>query len=263
VLLQVGDVPVHVQLDGASGAPPVLLTHTLGTSLHVWDERVMRLCRSFRVVRSDLRGHGLSGVTRGPYSIEGLAPDCFGVLDALEIETAHVAGISIGGMIAQVMAAEAPRRVVSLILCDTANAIPGREIYTERARTVRAQGMDVIADAVMARWVTPGFLDSPAAEGLRAMVLLTAARAMPGPARRSWPATCPPARGASRADAGAGGRPGPGDAAGLRRGASRGHRGRIPRSHHERVAYSHNRAADRGCGRDDSLPCVAAGRRPV
>jgi 3-oxoadipate enol-lactonase/4-carboxymuconolactone decarboxylase len=173
MFLQIGDIAVHIQIDGPPNAPPLLLIHSLGTSLHVWDEQVAALSRAFRVVRFDLRGHGLSGVTRGPYAMEGLAQDGFGVLDALGIKTAHVAGVSIGGMIGQVMAAAEPSRVASLILCDTALSIPGREIYTERAAVVRARGMDAIADAVMARWVTPGFLAAPAGQGLRAMLLRT------------------------------------------------------------------------------------------
>jgi 3-oxoadipate enol-lactonase/4-carboxymuconolactone decarboxylase len=104
----------------------------------------------------------------------GLAQDCLAILDTLGIDKVHVAGLSIGGMIAQAMAAAAPDRLASLILCDTAMTIPGREIYTERAATVRSQGMEVIADAVMARWVTPGFLQDPAAIGLRNMLLRTA-----------------------------------------------------------------------------------------
>jgi 3-oxoadipate enol-lactonase / 4-carboxymuconolactone decarboxylase len=174
VFLQVGDIPVHVQVDGAPGAPPLVLIHSLGTSLHVWDEQVAPLSRSFRVIRFDLRGHGLSGVTPGPYSMDQLARDSFGVLDALAVEVAHVVGISIGGMIAQVMAAETPTRIASMVLCDTAMAIPGREIYIERARIVREQGMETIADAVMARWVTPSFLPTAEARGLRAMLVRTA-----------------------------------------------------------------------------------------
>jgi 3-oxoadipate enol-lactonase / 4-carboxymuconolactone decarboxylase len=174
MFLQVSDIPVHVQIDGSPGAPPLLMLHSLGTSLHVWDGQVPTLVRHYRVIRPDLRGHGLSGVTPGPYTIEGMARDCLAVLDALGIQKAHIAGLSIGGIIAQTIAAHAPDRVASLVLCDTAMAIPGREIYTERAATVRAKGMEAIADAVMTRWVTPGFMHSPEAQGLRAMLLRTA-----------------------------------------------------------------------------------------
>lgn len=174
MFLRCSGLTVHAQVEGPPGAPPLLLIHSLGTSLHVWDDQAAALARSFRVIRPDLRGHGLTEVTPGPYSMDGLARDCFAVLDAVNVKKAHVAGISIGGMIAQSMAAQAPERIASLILCDTAMAIPGREVYIDRAATVRSKGMDAIADAVMARWVTPGYADSPGAKGLRAMLLRTA-----------------------------------------------------------------------------------------
>ncbi len=170
-----GDITVHLQAEGALGAPPLVLLHSLGTDLHVWDEQAAVLARSFRVIRPDLRGHGLSGATPGDYSMALLAGDLAGLLDALKIERAHIGGISIGGMIAQSFAAAHPDRVASLILCDTAMAIPPVSTWQERIAKVRAEGIAAIADAVMARWVTTAFQDSPEAQGLRAMLLRTTA----------------------------------------------------------------------------------------
>jgi 3-oxoadipate enol-lactonase/4-carboxymuconolactone decarboxylase len=166
------DLTIHVQLSGPPGAPPLLLLHSLGTSLHVWDAQAEALSRSFRVIRPDLRGHGLTTVTHTA-SIARMAQDALAVLDALGVGQAHVAGLSIGGMIAQSLAAQAPDRVASLILCDTALAIPPPEGWHSRAALVRRDGMGEVADAVMARWVTPGFVNEPAAIGLRAMLLRT------------------------------------------------------------------------------------------
>lgn len=173
MFLRVGELAVHVQVDGPAGAPPLLLLHSLGTAGHVWDAQAQALSTGFRVIRPDLRGHGLTTVTAGPYTIEGMARDMLAVLDALGVGTAHVAGLSVGGLIAQSMAAQAPGRAASLILVDTAMAIPPVALWRERATTVRSQGMEAIADAVVARWVTPGFMDDPATLGLRAMLLRT------------------------------------------------------------------------------------------
>ena len=118
-------------------------------------------------------GTGSPSVTQGPYTIEGMARDALAVLDALGVARAHVAGLSIGGLIAQSMAAQAPERVASLVLCDTAMAIPPARNWHERAATVRESGIGAIADAVMARWVTPGFMAAPEAQGLRTMLLRT------------------------------------------------------------------------------------------
>ncbi len=173
MFLRVGDVTLHVQVDGPVAAPVLVMLHSLGTSLHVWDEQAAALAGPFRVVRPDMRGHGLSDVTPGPYTIDGLAADVLGVLDALGVHQAHVAGLSIGGLVAQGVAHRAPDRVASLTLVDTALAIPPPEGWHQRAALVRAHGMVAVADAVMARWVTPDFMDRPGAHGLRAMLLRT------------------------------------------------------------------------------------------
>jgi len=173
---------VHVQVEGPEGAPTVLLLHSLGTSLHVWDEQARALARRFRVVRPDLRGHGLTAVPLGPYAIDEMARDVLAVIDALGVEHAHVAGLSIGGLVAQSLASQAAERVASLVLCDTAMAIPPPDMWRERARIARTQGLEPLAEPVMARWVTPGFMDQPAAAGLRAMLLRTAPEGYAGAA---------------------------------------------------------------------------------
>lgn len=174
MFVRAGGITMHVQVDGPLGAPALVLLHSLGTSLHVWDDQAAALAGAFRVVRLDLRGHGLSEVTPGPYTMEQLADDVLALLDSLGVGQAHVAGLSIGGMVAQAVAHRAPGRVASLILCDTALAIPPAQLWRDRAALVRAEGMIAVADAVMARWVTPGFMGAPGAAGLRAMLLRTA-----------------------------------------------------------------------------------------
>jgi 3-oxoadipate enol-lactonase/4-carboxymuconolactone decarboxylase len=164
---------VHVQQEGPPGGPVLLLLHSLATNLHVWDAQAGALSGGFRIVRLDLRGHGLTGVTAGPYSIDGLADDVLAVMDALGHRRFCVAGLSIGGLIAQSMARRAPDRVASLVLCDTALAIPPASMWRERAATVRAHGTAAVADAVLARWMTAANADSAAARGLRAMLLAT------------------------------------------------------------------------------------------
>jgi 3-oxoadipate enol-lactonase len=173
MFLHASGINLHVQIDGPPNAAPILLLHSLGTTLHVWDPQAASLARGLRVIRPDMRGHGLSEVTKGPYSIEGLARDALSVLDALGIDRVHVCGISIGGLIAQAVASLAPPRVISLMLCDTAMRIPPPEHWHQRAALVRTAGMPAIVDAVMARWVTPAFQTAPPALGLRAMLLRT------------------------------------------------------------------------------------------
>jgi 3-oxoadipate enol-lactonase/4-carboxymuconolactone decarboxylase len=173
MFIDIKGLTVHVQLAGPPGAPALLLLHSLGTNLHVWDAQAETFASGFRVVRMDLRGHGLTSVAPGPYTIGGMAEDAVAVMDALGIERFHLAGLSIGGLIAQAVALQNPSRVASLILCDTARAIPPPEPWHARAAEVRAHGMASVVDAVLARWVTPPNADTPRARGLHAMLLAT------------------------------------------------------------------------------------------
>jgi len=171
MFVRVGDLDIHVQVSGAGA--PLLLLHSLGTNLHIWDAQAEALSRHFRVIRPDLRGHGLTSVTPGPYSMAQFARDALGLLDALGVHKAHVAGISIGGLISQAIAHEAPGRVLSLGLVDTALAIPPAQNWHDRAALVRKEGMTPLVEAVVARWVTEPSFQTPAANGLRAMLRRT------------------------------------------------------------------------------------------
>ncbi|OYV52282.1 MAG: 3-oxoadipate enol-lactonase, partial [Acidocella sp. 20-58-15] len=100
MFLRVNDLNIHVLTDGPPGAPPLVLLHSLGTNAHIWDSQAAELARSFRVIRPDLRGHGLTAGTPGPYTMDLFARDLVGLLDALGVGQAHIGGVSIGGMIA-------------------------------------------------------------------------------------------------------------------------------------------------------------------
>jgi 3-oxoadipate enol-lactonase len=170
--LDLPGITMHLRAEGPQDAPPLLMLHSLGTDGRVWQPQAEALAGRFRVLRPDLRGHGLTDVTPGPYTIEGMARDVLHALDTLRIDRLPVVGLSIGGMIAQSLAHQAPGRVASLVLCDTALAIPPAALWRERAATVRAYGMAAIADAVLARWLTPAAAPAATAS-LRAMLLGT------------------------------------------------------------------------------------------
>jgi 3-oxoadipate enol-lactonase/4-carboxymuconolactone decarboxylase len=175
MFLHLGDIVVHALVEGPPGPPaqepPVLLLHSIGTSLHVFDPQAAVLAKHRRVIRMDLRGHGQSGVTQGPYSMSLHARDAVALLDALGVQTAHVVGLSIGGRIALQMAAEHPDRVASLVLMDTAAEFPPPQAWQERIEAVLAHGSGTLADVVMPRWVVDPSLAS--SQGLRRMLLNT------------------------------------------------------------------------------------------
>jgi 3-oxoadipate enol-lactonase/4-carboxymuconolactone decarboxylase len=171
MFLSLGGVPFHLRDEGPRHAPPLLMLHSLGTSLAVWEPQATALARRYRVIRMDLRGHGLSAVSEDDGSIARLAADAVAALDALGVGAAHVAGLSIGGRIALEMAAAAPERVASLMLCDTALEFPPPEGWQQRMDAVRSGGMAAVADAVLARWVCDASL--PSSQGLLRMLLTT------------------------------------------------------------------------------------------
>ncbi|HYG86500.1 MAG TPA: 3-oxoadipate enol-lactonase [Azospirillum sp.] len=164
-----GDITVHYHLAGPPGAPVVLFANSIGTSFHIWDAQVPALSERYRVLRYDMRGHGLTDATPAPYSMDMLADDALALLDALGIERAHVVGLSIGGMMAQRLAAKAPQRVTSLVLCDTASRIGPPSIWADRIAAIRADGLASIAQGVMARWFTERYR-SERADAVRGFV---------------------------------------------------------------------------------------------
>lgn len=168
-------VEVHHDVSGPPDAPPLVLSNSLGSSMAMWDPQLPALAERFRVVRYDQRGHGASPVPPGPYTIDDVGADLEALLDRLDIERAHVCGLSLGGMTGMWLAINAPERVDRLaLLCTSAKLGPAAN-WAERAALVRAQGTAAIADAGLQRWATDGFVAAhpDRAEWLRRMMLDT------------------------------------------------------------------------------------------
>ncbi len=150
-------VEVHAVVEGPDDAPVMLLSNSLGADLGMWEPQVQALTERFRVVRYDTRGHGRSPVPAGDSAIDDLADDVVALLDRLDVPTAHVVGLSIGGMVALRLAVREPQRVSTLaVLCSSAYT-GNEQTWRDRARTVRAEGTVAIADAVISRWFTPAY----------------------------------------------------------------------------------------------------------
>jgi 3-oxoadipate enol-lactonase len=147
------------ELVGPVDGPPVILSCSLGTDRSMWDPQTPALSRRNRVVRYDLRGHGLSAAPAGPYAISDLGGDLLALMDRLEIERASLCGVSIGAMTSIWVAAHAPERVDRLVLCCTSARFgpEAAEVYRARAATVREKRVDAVADGALERWFTPAF----------------------------------------------------------------------------------------------------------
>lgn len=173
-LIDVGDATLRVAIDGPDNAPALVLSNSLGTTLEMWEPQRAALSRDFRVIRYDTRGHGGSSVTKGPYTIAQLGRDVLAVLDALHIERASLAGVSMGGMTGMWLAINAPERLDRLaIVCSSAH-IGGEDGWNNRIRTVLADGMGAVTDAVVSRWFTPSFPERDAATVTRMKTMFSA-----------------------------------------------------------------------------------------
>lgn len=155
--LQANGITIHYALDGPAAAPVILFANSIGSDLRIWDRLVAELRQEYRLLRYDMRGHGLTDLTPGPYTLAQLTADALGLLDALEIRKAHVCGLSLGGMVAQQLAASHPERIERAIFCDTAMRIGPPEMWDQRAATVRQEGTAAIAEAAMQRWFTKAY----------------------------------------------------------------------------------------------------------
>jgi len=161
-LIQNGPVRCFYRIQGSDGRPPLFLSHSLGQDHGMWDLQAEWLSPHFRVVRYDTRGHGASGVVDGDCSIEDLGRDALRLADALGIDRFAFCGLSLGGMIAQWLAVNAPGRVTAVVLANT-SARPGAERMEARRRTVLAEGMPAVAETVLQRFFSPRSLHSESA----------------------------------------------------------------------------------------------------
>lgn len=153
-------VPVHHVVTGPDDAPVVVLSNSLGSTMSMWDAQAQALAEHFRVVRYDTRGHGGSPVPDGPYDIDDLADDVVALLDTLDIDKAHFVGLSLGGMTGMRLAARNPERVERLVVLCTGAHLEPASAWHDRAATVREQGTGAVAEAVVQRWFTRGFLEA-------------------------------------------------------------------------------------------------------
>jgi 3-oxoadipate enol-lactonase len=172
---RLGDIVVHSHQTGPADAPLLVFANSLGTDLRVWDALLPRFADRFCCLRYDKRGHGLTDVTPGDYTIDALASDLAALLDARGAKQVLVCGLSIGGMIAQALAAARPDLVRGLVLMDTAHRIGTAAMWNDRMDAIRADGIAGIADAILVRWFSLAFHRDRPAElaGWRNMLVRT------------------------------------------------------------------------------------------
>src|SRR5262245_52049352 len=173
-IINIAGTTCFYRLTGPDEAPVLMLAHSLGQDHGMWDPQIADLSEHFRVLRYDIRGHGASAVTAGDYRIEQLAADALALAGALGIDRFAFCGLSLGGMIGQWLAANAPQRVTAAVLANTSATADAARMQARR-EAVLSSGMASIADMVMTRFFSPRLLasGSPIVASARRTLLAT------------------------------------------------------------------------------------------
>lgn len=171
-------VRLNYEISGRLGAPLLVVVNSLGSNLHMWDKALAALEGNYHVLRSDMRGHGKSGVAADAFTIEHLGQDVLKLMDEAGAERASICGISLGGLVGLWLGIHAPHRVDKLILSNTAARIGTREMWEQRIEAVQASGLAALSAATLERWFTPGYRSEHLEEMdmIRAMIAGTSLR---------------------------------------------------------------------------------------
>ncbi len=151
---------IAYRIDGPDSADSVVLVNSLGGDLRMWDPQMASLASHFRVVRYDSRGHGQSDVSIGPVTIDRLGADLVALLDHLNLERAHLCGLSLGGLTALWVAAYHRDRVARAVFANTAARLGSTQSWDERMHAVREGGIAAIRDAVVGRFLGAWFREA-------------------------------------------------------------------------------------------------------
>jgi 3-oxoadipate enol-lactonase len=170
-------ISMNYTLDGPSGAPVVTLSHSLATTLAMWEPQLTALTARWRVLSYDTRGHGGTDAPKSAYTLDLLAEDARALLGALGIQRTHWVGLSMGGMIGQTLALKAPELFASLALCDTSSRIPpeAKPLWDERIHTAETKGMEPLVEGTLSRWFTAPYKErgGDVVERVRTMIRST------------------------------------------------------------------------------------------
>ena len=174
---KVNGISIHYRFDGPDSGPLVMLSNSLASNLAMWDSQVPALTAAgYRVLRYDSRGHGHSDAPEGPYTIEMLADDAAGLMDAVGIKgPVHFGGLSKGGMVSMMLGTRHANRVRSLFIADSACYVAAKDTWDQRIQTVTANGMAAVVDATVDRWfIKPNQARLPnEVKAVRGMILST------------------------------------------------------------------------------------------
>jgi len=147
-----------------AGHDVLVFVNSLGTDFRIWNDVVELLKEYGHLLLFDKRGHGLSDVVENTNGLPDFVEDALALLEYLSIKRCVMVGLSVGGMIAQVLAGVIPEKIEKLVLCDTRHKIGNAQIWNDRIAAVKEKGITSISDGVMQRWFSEKFRS---AEGVK------------------------------------------------------------------------------------------------
>ena len=159
--LGVAGIRMHRRGDG----PPLVLLHCLGVDRRLWEHAAPGLEREFTLLSYDFPGHGETRLPARPYTVEDLSAQLAALFEREGIARAHLAGISLGGLVAQHFAATRPERVDRLVLIDTTPRYTEemRRMWAARAAQARSDGVSALTPGLLQIWFTEDFVAADAA----------------------------------------------------------------------------------------------------
>lgn len=143
--------------DTGSGGRGLIILHSLGTDRRMWQSQMADFSSMRRVIAIELPGHGGSVARPGEYSLDELGTDVLAIASEAGLAGFDVCGISLGGLIALWLAINAPDRVLSLVVSNTAARIGSRQFWSERIQAVSERGMAGVRAQVVPRFLTSDF----------------------------------------------------------------------------------------------------------
>ncbi len=156
--VQANGIRIRYRIDGDPGAPWVTMITGIANDLTMWDGQMPALS-DFRVLRYDLRGQGGTEASPPPYSIPLLVADLVALWDALGVPRTHVAGLGLGGAIAQAVAIDHPDRIGRLVpcCCRTRMVPEFATLWHGLIDAVKQNGVESIVEPTAQRWFSEAF----------------------------------------------------------------------------------------------------------
>ena len=151
---------IHYREEGDPNGAPLVFSNSLGTDMRLWDQIIPLLAEGLRIIRYDMRGHGLTDCPDAPYAMGALISDAEALLEYLNVRDCLFVGLSIGGMIAQGLATKRLDLIRAMVLSNTAAKIATSTIWQDRIDSIQKNGMGPVSDATMSRWFSPRMYNS-------------------------------------------------------------------------------------------------------